>query len=127
MLYRYRAAALHAPPPVVNVPSAAPAAALLFEDTPGGLGERWHPLDAAFLRERIAARAGQHAVGEGLLAGLGERDERGGTESEFAAPAPDDEPLDPTAGAGRLDEQVQAVAVRAGRDLVKAARVGLCS
>ena len=107
----------HAPPPVVNVPPAAPAVALLFEDTPGGFGEGGNALDAAFLRERLAARPGQHAFGEGLLAGLGERDERGGAESEFAAPSADDEPLDPASGPGRLDEQVQTIAVRvpAGR------------
>ena len=49
----------------------------------------------------------QLAVGEGLLAGVGERDERGGAESEFAPPSADDEPLDPAAGAGRLHEEVQ--------------------
>ena len=103
---------LHAPPPVVDVPPAAPAAALLFEHAPCGFGEGRHALRAALLRERIAAGPRQHAVGEGLLAGLGERDERGGAEPEFAAPAADDEPLDPASGAGRLDEQAQAVAVR---------------
>ncbi len=36
--------------------------------------------------------------GEGLLAGVGERDERGGAESEFAASSADDEPLDPAGG-----------------------------
>ena len=86
---------LHAPPPVPRVPPAA----LLFEDALGGFSEGRHSLDAALLREGIAVRAGQHAVGEGLLAGLGERDERGGAEPEFAASAADDEPLDPASGA----------------------------
>jgi len=93
------------------VPPAAPAAALLFEDAPGGLGESGDALGAALLREGVAAGAGQLAVGEGQLAGLGERDEPGGAEAEFAASAADDEPLDPTSLAGGLDEQVQAVAV----------------
>ena len=75
---------LHAPDPVLRVPPATPAAALLFEYALGGFGERRHSLYAAFLGEGIAARTGQHAVGESLLAGLGERDERGGAESEFA-------------------------------------------
>ena len=35
-----------------------------------------------------------------------------GAESEFAAPAADDEPLDPAPRSGGLDEQVQAVSVR---------------
>ena len=65
-------------------------------------------LDAPFLGEGIAARAGQHPVGEVLLAGLGVRDECGGAEPEFASPAADDEPLDPASGPGRLDEQVTA-------------------
>ena len=64
-----------APPPVVRVVPAAPAAALLFEDTAGGFDEHGNALDAAFLGEGVATRPGQHAVGEGLLAGLGERDE----------------------------------------------------
>ena len=64
------------------------------------------------LRERVSVGPGQHAVGEGQFAGLGERDERGGAESEFAAPAADDDPLDPASRSGGLDEQIQAVAVR---------------
>ena len=102
---------LHAVPPVLRVPLAAPAAALLFEHAPGGLGEGGNALSAALLGEGVAAGPRQLAVGEGLLAGFGERDERGGAETEFAAPAADDEPLDPASGAGRLDEQVQPVAV----------------
>ena len=65
----------------------------------------------AFLGEGTAARPRQHAVGESLLTGLGEPHERSGAEPEFAASAPDDEPLDPASSAGRLDEEVQAVAV----------------
>ena len=95
------------------MPPAAPAAALLFEDLPGSFGEGRNALDAACFGEGIAARPGQHAVGEALLAGLGERDERGGAEPEFAAPAAGDEPLDPASRALRLDVEEQAVAVGA--------------
>ena len=42
---------------------------------------------------------------------LGEGDERGGAEPELSAPAADNESLDPASGPGRLDEQIQAVAV----------------
>ena len=73
-----------------------------------------HPgntLDAALVGQRVTSGPRQLAVGEGLLAGVGERDERGGAESEFAAPSADDEPLDQAAGAGGLDEEVQPVAV----------------
>ena len=57
----------------------------LLEDALGGLGEGGDAFGAPLLREGVAAGAGQLAVGEGQLAGLGERDERGGAESEFAA------------------------------------------
>ena len=102
---------LHAPPPVLRVPPAAPAPALLFEHALGGLGEGRNALGAAVLGERIAAGAGQLAVSKGELAGLGEGDEPGGAEPEFTAASADDEPLDPASGSGGLDEQVQAVAV----------------
>ena len=65
---------------------------------------RWNTLHPALVGQRVSARPRQLAVGEGLLAGLGER---GGAETEFAAPAADDEPLDPASVAGRLDEEVQ--------------------
>ena len=68
-------------------------------------------LDAALFGERIVAGPRQHPVGEGLLVDLGERDERGGAEPDFAASSADDEPLDPASGSGRLNEQVQAVPV----------------
>ncbi len=84
--YRHGATAFHAPDPVLCVPPAAPAVALLFEHALSGFSERRNVLDVVFLRERIAARPGRHPVGEGLLAGLGERDERGGAEPEFAPP-----------------------------------------
>ena len=100
-----------APPPSLRVPPAAPAAALLFEHALGGGGEGGNALDAALVGQGVAAGPRQLAVGEGQLAGFGERDERDGAESEFAASSADDEPLDPAAGAGRLHEQVQPVAV----------------
>ena len=76
-------------------------------------GEDGNALDAALVGERIATRPSQHAVGEGVLAGLGERDERGGTEPEFGASSADDEPLDPASGSGRLDEQYRRCRPRA--------------
>ena len=81
----------HAPPPVVHVVPTTTAAALLFEETSGSFGEHGHSLDTAL---------------------VGERDERGAAEPEFASSTTDDEPLDPASGSGRLDEQVQAVPVR---------------
>ena len=77
----------------------------------GGVGEGGQALDAAPFGQRIAARAGELAIGERLIGRFGERDERGGAESEFAAAPADDEPLDPVAGADRLDQEVQPVAV----------------
>ena len=100
-----------APPPVLRVPPAAPTSALLFEHAPGGFGEGGNTLDAGLGGQWVAPGPRQLAVGEGHFAGFGERDERGGTESEFAAASADDEALDPASGASRLDEQIQPVAV----------------
>ena len=66
--------------------------ALLFEHAPGGFGEGWNTLDPSLVGQRVTAGPRQLAVGEGLLTGFGERDERGGAESEFASPSADDEP-----------------------------------
>jgi len=63
------------------------------------------------VRQRVAARAGERALGEGLLAGLGERDEMDAAESEFVLPAADDKALDPASGPGTLDVEVEAIAV----------------
>ena len=78
---------------------------ILFKNFHHGL------LGAALVGQRIAAGACELAVGEGLFAGLGERDEGDAAESEFAPPASDHEPLDPAAGSSRLHVAVQAVTV----------------
>ena len=75
------------------------------------LGEGGNAVSAALLGERIAAGAGELAVSDGQFAGLGQGDEPGGAESEFAPSSPDDEPLDPASGSGGLDEQVQPVPI----------------
>ena len=67
--------------------------------------EGGNTLRAALLGEGVVAGPRQLAVGEGLLAGFGERDERGGVDAKLAAPATDDEPLYPASYAGRLEEQ----------------------
>ena len=102
--------AFEALPPVPRVPPAAPVTALLFKPALGGVGEGGNTLDAALVGQRVR-RTTPASGWRGLLAGFGERDERGGAETEFAASSADDEPLDPAAGAGRLHEQVQPVAV----------------
>ena len=89
----------------------APAGPHLRQNRLGGGGEGGHALEAALLGERIASGAGEPAVGEGLGAGLLERDEREAAEPEFTASAADDEPLYPAARPGRLDIEVQPVAV----------------
>ena len=90
---------------------AAPAGPLLLQHLRGGLLEGRRPLDAAALGERVSALAGELAVGDGLLAGLGERDQGDAAEPEFVPPAADDEPLHPAPGAGGLDEQVESLSV----------------
>ena len=89
----------------------APAGPHLRQDRLGGGGEGGHALEAALFGQGIATGAGETAVGEGLGAGVLERDEREAAEPEFAAPAADDESLYSAAGAGRLHVAVEAVAV----------------
>ena len=81
----------------------------ILEHAAGGVGEGGNTLRVALVGQRVAAGPRQRSVGEGLLAGFGERDEHGGAESELAASAADDEPPFPASGAGRLDEQTQSV------------------
>ena len=130
--------ALKTAQPCSGVCRVAPSCPLLLDDKRSGDGEGGHGLGAPPLSERIAARARDLAVGAGDGAGLGERDRIYAAESEFALPAADDEPLNPAPGSGRLDEQVEAVAVtvssrrgvsdEGGRECVSgvpAARLGL--
>ena len=91
--------------PALRLAGAAPAACFCSTRA-GRRRRRWAcpPRDGA--RPEVAADAGELAVGEGLLAGLGERDERDGAESELAAASADDEALDPASGSGGLNEEV---------------------
>ena len=111
--------------PGLRLAGAAPPALLLLDHAPGGVGEGGHARGAAALGQWVAARAGELAVGKGLLAGLGERDERDGAESELAAAAADNEALDPASGFGGLSEEIQAVAV--GASAASTASCGLFS
>ena len=95
----------------MRVPPAAPSALLLLDDAPGRFGKGGNALDAPPLGQRVPAGPGQLAVGEGQLAGFGERDEPDGAESEFAPSSADDEPLDPASRALGLDVEEQAVPV----------------
>ena len=58
------------------------------------------------------------------MAGFGQRDEGEAAKAERAALAVDDEPLHPVAGAGRLDVQVESVAVTVSAGLGDAAAEG---
>ena len=103
--------------PVPRVRRAPPPGPLLLDDALGGLGEGGDTHQTPLLGERIASRAGELAVGERLLAGLGERDQLDAAESELPLASPDDEALDPAAGSGLLDVEVESVpvAVSSGR------------
>ena len=92
-------------PAEAGVPAGTPPLARFCSRTPWAAPAKvGTPWNAAFLREGVAARAGQHAVGESLLASLGGRDQRGGAESQCAPATADDEPLDAALSLGRLDE-----------------------
>ncbi len=68
-------------------------------------------MEAALVGEGVSTRAGELAVGEGLLAGLGQGDEMDAAESELVFPSADNESLDPASGSGRLDVEIESVAV----------------
>ena len=94
------------------------AARRVVEQKRGGWRGRWHAqnwcgnaLDSALVGQGVAARPGQLAVGEGQLAGFGQRDERDTPESHLAAASADDDPLDPASGALGLDVEEQAIPV----------------
>ena len=103
--------------PVPRHDRAAPPGPLLLDHAPGGLGERGDAHGAPLLGHRVAARAGELAVGQRLLPRLGQRDQGHAAEPELALPTPDDEPLNPAPRSGLLDVEVEpvAIAVSAGR------------
>ena len=103
--------ALQTAEPFLGLPGTAPAGLLLLHHGGCGLSEGGHGLGASLVGERVSSRAGDLAVGEGLLAGLGERNQMDAAESEFVFPAPDDEALDPASGSGTLDVEIEAVAI----------------
>ena len=97
--------------PLAGVFPVAPAALLLFQRTGSSFGEGGDALGAALLGERIPALAGELAVRERLLPGLGQGDQGEAAESELTAAATDDEALNPAAGSARLDKEVEAIPV----------------
>ena len=97
---------------------AAPPGPLLLDHAPGGLGERGDAHGAPLLGHRVAARAGELAVGQRLLARLGQRDQLATLPSPNSRLRPRiDEPLNPAPRSGPLHIEVEpvAVAVSAGR------------
>ena len=103
---------LEGPDPVAAVRPTSPPGPLLLDHTSSGFGERGYATGAPLLGQRVAARAGELAVGQRLLAGLGQRDQGDAPESELALAAPNDEPLNPAPRSRRLHVEVQPVAVR---------------
>ena len=89
--------------PLAGVFPVAPASPLLFQYTGSSFGEGEDTLGAALLPKWVPALAGQLAVGERLLSGLGQRDQGEAAESDLTAAATDDEALNPAAGSAGLD------------------------
>ena len=81
--------------PLAAVRPISPAGLLLFYHTRGGFGEARYALPTTLLGKRVAALAGQLTVGQRLFPGLGEGDQRDAAEPELAAPAADDQALNP--------------------------------
>ena len=97
--------------PLAGVFPVAPSGPLLFQHTGSSFGEGGDGLATSLLGERAPALAGQLAVDERLLPGLGQRDQGNAAEPDLTAAASDDEALNPAAGSGRLDEEVETVAI----------------
>ena len=89
-----------------------------------GLVEGGNAGGAARGRARVAARAGDSAVGEGAFAGLGQGHEGEAPEAERAGLSVNNEPLDPVSGSGGLDVEVESVAVAIPARLDDAAAEG---
>ena len=81
--------------PFLRVPRVAPTRILVLPDPLGGFGEGEYAVGAAFLGNRVAARAGDLPVGERRFARFPQRNERESAEPHVAAAAADDDPLDP--------------------------------
>ncbi len=97
--------------PLAGVFRIAPAVPLLLQHTHGGFGEGGNGLAASLLGERVPALAGELAIGERLLPGLGQRDQGNAAESELTAATADQQALNPAAGSAGLDEEVQSVPI----------------
>ena len=99
-----------------RVLGAAPAGSVKREHLGGGFLECWDVLRAPSRGERVTARPRDLAVGEGRLAGFGERDERVAAEPEHSGPPAHDQPLHPAPRPRGVDAQIQPVpvAVEAG-------------
>ena len=97
--------------PLAGVFPVAPAGPLLFQHTGSSFGEGGDGLATSLLGEWVPALAGQLAVRERLLPGLGQGDQGEAAESDLTAAATDDKALNPAAGSARLDKEVEAIAV----------------
>ena len=97
--------------PGLRMLGAAPARPLLFQNTGGRLGERGHVPDLVPLGTRIAARARDLAVHECLLSRLGQRYQPVAPEPERAGSAVYPQTLLPSARAGSVHAQIEAIPV----------------
>ena len=103
--------ALEAQHPVPGVLLVAPAGLLLVPHLLGGGGERGQVPPAALLGQRVAAGTGKLTIGEGLGAGVLERDHGVAAEAQLAAPTADGDSLNPASAARRLHVQVQPMPI----------------
>jgi len=108
----------------VGVSPTAPTELHVSPDPLRGDSDGGHAAGPAFVGEGVTSCASELAIGESLLAGLLERDEREAAKSKFSAAATDGEPLDPTPATGWLNIEVQAVTVAVAPGLGNIANEG---
>lgn len=116
--------AFQAAQPDLRVLGVAPAGPQLFLDLHSDLREGRQRLGAALLGQRIAALAGELAIGEGFLARFLERNERKSTEPEFGSTTANGEALDPTPAAGGPDIEIKALSITIPSGLIDVADRG---
>ena len=106
--------AFQAASPRLHLRGGLPPGPLLVDHRGRGLGEGGRPLDAALVGEWVRPpRAGRASGWPRPARGPRASETRAdGAEAKFAAPAADDEALDPAAGPGRLDVEVEYLSMR---------------
>ena len=101
---------LHALHPVPRGLAVAPAREIGLERRFGRLAKGGNPC-SPLLRQRVSAIGNLQSILDGAFAGVRERDQRVGAETDVVAASIDHDPLNPRLGSGRRDVEIKRVAI----------------